>query len=58
MAEQKLCVTYYKNVEQRRKILRSMFAEIMLAIKFKVRFYNRFRSNYGADHDTRLQKYW
>ena len=46
--------------EMRNSILlqrRQKFAEILLAIKFKVRFYCKFKRNYGPDHDTRLQKY-
>ena len=36
---------------------RQKFAEILLAIKFKVRFYCKFKRRYGAGHDVRLQKY-
>ena len=35
-----------------------MFAELLLAIKFKVRFYLRFKKQYGAEQEVRLTKYW
>ena len=58
MAEQKLCVTYYTNVEQRRRYNKARFAELLLAITFKARFYNRFKRTYGHDHEARLTRYW
>lgn len=35
-----------------------MFAELLLAIKFKVRFYLRFKKQYGPDPEIFAKKQW